>query len=117
MKIEKLDENKIKITLDYNDLQENNIDFHSFMTNSTQTKALLLKILEQAEENLNFKTDNYKLEFNTVALTNGIFILTITRSEPNIKIKKASEKIHIRRKSNSLHPTFSIYKFSCFDNY
>lgn len=116
MKIEKLSENKIRIIFDYNDLEENNIDFHSFMSNSIQSQTLFLKILDLAEKTLNFKTEEYKLEVNTIALTNGNFILIITRLQPENKPKKKIV-VHTRRKSNCLSPTFSIYRFKTFDEF
>ena len=106
MKIEKINDDKIKITFDYIDLQENNIDFHSFMANSTQTQALFLKILDQAEESLGFNTDQYKLEINTLALSNGIFILIVTRLLK--ETKKKVVHVHTKRKSNINNPTFYI---------
>ena len=115
MKIEKINDDKIKITFDYIDLQENNIDFHSFMANSTQTQALFLKILDQAEESLGFNTDQYKLEINTLDLSNGIFILIVTRLQK--ETKKKVVHVHTKRKSNINNPTFSIYKFNSFDNF
>lgn len=115
MKIEKINDDKIKITFDYIDLQENNIDFHSFMANSTQTQALFLKILDQAEESLGFNTDQYKLEINTLALSNGIFILIVTRLQK--ETKKKVVHVHTKRKSNINNPAFSIYKFNSFDNF
>ena len=115
MKIEKINDDKIKITFDYIDLQENNIDFHSFMANSTQTQALFLKILDQAEESLGFNTDQYKLEINTLALSNGIFILIVTRLQK--ETKKKVVHVHTKRKSNINNPTFSIYKFNSFDDF
>lgn len=115
MKIEKINDDKIKITFDYIDLQENNIDFHSFMANSTQSQALFLKILDQAEESLGFNTDQYKLEINTLALSNGIFILIVTRLQK--ETKKKVIRVHTKRKSNTNNTTFSIYKFNSFDNF
>ena len=46
MKIEKLNENKIRITLDLNDLAEKDIDFHSFMSNPIESQNLFLDMLK-----------------------------------------------------------------------
>ena len=102
MKIEKINDDKIKVTFDYTDLKDNNVDFHSFMSNAIQNQELFFKILEQAEENLNFQTDEYKLEINTLALSNGIFILTVARLGKITKVKKKfnSNVVHIKRKTN-----------------
>jgi adapter protein MecA 1/2 len=115
LKIEKLDENKIKITFDFQDLADNNIDFHSFMSDSEKSKSLFLKILDKAEETVGFQTEHCKLEFNTIALSNGNFILTITRICNEESTRKLNKKVHIRRKTNNTKSKFSVYKFSSFD--
>ena len=59
MKIEKLNEDKIRITLDINDLKEKNIDFHSFMSNSISTQSIFVDMLKKAEKEVGFITKNY----------------------------------------------------------
>ena len=44
LQIEKLNENKIRITLNLDDLKENNIDLHSFMASSIETQDLFYNI-------------------------------------------------------------------------
>lgn len=48
MKFEKLGENKIRITLSIQDLEEKDINFHDFMSNSLETQDLFLDMLEEA---------------------------------------------------------------------
>ena len=47
------------------DLKNNNIDFHSFMSNSKESQNLFLYILDLAEEQVGFITDNYKVSIET----------------------------------------------------
>ena len=42
MKFEKLSENKIRITLSMRDLEEKDISFHDFMSNSLESQDLFL---------------------------------------------------------------------------
>ena len=56
MKFEKLNENKIRITLSTQDLIEKDIDFHSFMSNSIKSQDLFLDILEEAEKKVVYVT-------------------------------------------------------------
>ena len=42
MKIEKINENKIKVTISFNDLEERNIDLNSLNYNSPETQELFL---------------------------------------------------------------------------
>lgn len=115
MKIEKLTEDKIRITLNLEDLESKNIDFHSFMANSQETQNLFLEMLDEVEKEIGFVTRDYKLSIEAVATQTGNFILTITRlSESNLAPHK---KVHIKRKSiNATCPVF-VYQFDNFDDF
>ena len=67
MRIEKITDNKIRIILDLDDLRKRNIDLHSFMSNSIESQDLFLDMLEKADEELGFKTDNYRLMIEAIA--------------------------------------------------
>lgn len=114
MKIEKLNENKIRVTFNYQDLQKNNIDIHSFMSNSIESQGLFLNILDKAEREVGFITDNYKLSIEAIVLSNGTFILTVTRVEKEFQKK---QRVHAQRK-NSYNTTNNqlLYKFSNYDD-
>lgn len=79
MQIEKVNNNKLKVILSANDLEENNIDLNTFMANSLESQELFLDILDVAEEQFNFYVDNSKLVVEAVSLANNIFIFTITK--------------------------------------
>ena len=119
MKFEKVNNDKIKITLSSADLEANDIDFHSFMSNSNETQSLFLAVLDKAEKDYGFSTDNYQLKVETLALDNGNFILTITRSrvsntaESNIEKKK----FKVSRKVPNLTSASLIYKFNSFEDF
>jgi negative regulator of genetic competence, sporulation and motility len=114
MKIEKLNENKIRITFNNSDLQENNIDIHSFMSNSIENQSLFLYILDKAEREIGFITDNYKLSIDAIALSNGTFIITVTRLEKEFL---SSGRVQARRKSSISKDNILIYKFTSFDDF
>lgn len=79
MQIEKINNNKLKVILDLEDLENNNIDLNSFMSNSLESQELFLDILDLAEKDLNFYTNNSKLIIESISLANNIFIFTITK--------------------------------------
>lgn len=56
MKFEKVNDNKIRITLTYEDLLNEDIDFHSFMSNSMDSQNVFLNILDKAEKEIGFVT-------------------------------------------------------------
>lgn len=115
MKIEKLDTDKIRITLNIDDLKSNNIDFNSFMSNSNESKNLFLNILDLAEEQLGFITDNYKVSVETMYLNNGYFILNITRFKGDRLFK--TSRVVAKRKEFNNELNSSIYVFSSIDNF
>ena len=114
MKIEKLNENKIRVTFNNLDLKKNNMDVHSFMSNSIESQSLFLNILDEAEREVGFITDNYKLSIEAIALSNGTFIITVTRVE---KESLKSTRVQARRKNISETANQLVYKFCNFDDF
>ncbi|MGN1271361.1 MAG: adaptor protein MecA [Clostridia bacterium] len=114
MKIEKLTENKIRITLNLNDLEEEHIDLHSFMSNSPESQALFYNLLSQAEKEVGFYTKDYKLMIEAIAIPEGNFILTITRLPEKEQSKR---QVKIKRKTSTVNEGLVIYSFNSFDDY
>jgi len=119
MRIEKLNENKIRIFLNLEDLKEKNIDLHTFMSNSLESQDLFLDMLNMAESEVGFQTHNYKLIIEALASSDGNFILTITRMKPdnsspsNIVLPKPK----IKKQTIMPMKSLSIYKFNNFDDF
>ena len=67
MRIEKITDNKIRIILNMQDLAENNIDLHSFMSNSLESQDLFYYVLDKAEKEVGFQTKDYKLMIEAIA--------------------------------------------------
>ena len=68
MKIEKLTENIIRITLNMDDLNERDIDFHSFMSNSIESQSIFLDMLDKADREVGFNTDDCRIMIEALAL-------------------------------------------------
>lgn len=117
MKFEKVNNDKIKITLSTADLEANDIDFHSFMSNSNETQSLFLSVLDKAEKDYGFSTDNYQLKVETLALDNGNFILTITRSKSQESTETTKKRFRVSRKIPNIASESLIYKFNTFDDF
>ena len=79
MKIKKINEDKLKIILNSNDLDAKNIDIDSFLANPIESQNLFFEILDLAEEQFNFEIANNKAIIETISLDNNIFVLTITK--------------------------------------
>lgn len=123
MKIEKLNENKIRIILNMEDLRERDIDYHSFMSNSIESQGIFLDMLDSAEKEVGFNTDDCRIMIEALALKDGRFILTITKFEHNeeksfhedTKTLPKKKTLHIKRKRPVFASTKTIYSFESFD--
>lgn len=119
MKIEKLNEDKIRITLNIEDLEAEHIDFHTFMSNPIESQDIFLDMLDKAEKEVGFITDDYRLMIEALAMNDGNFILTVTRmeTEKKEKITYKKKKVNIKRKSNNINSKLAIYRFETFDDF
>lgn len=118
MRFEKLSNDKIRIILDLQDLEANDIDYQSFMSNSSDSQKLFMEMLDEAEEQIGFATKDYKLMIEALATIDGDFIITVTRSLPDFDLTSAYKKksIKAKRKSNKLLTDTIIYEFNTFDD-
>ena len=118
MKFEKLNENKIRIILNTQDLADKNIDFNSFMSNSIETQGLFLDMLEEAEEKVGFVTRDYKIKIEALAMDSGDFVIIVTRFNDESKNSALvkPKKITAKRKSNIPDSEYLVYSFDSFDD-
>lgn len=118
MKFEKLNNDKIRIILNLQDLEDNNIDYQSFMSNSSDSQKLFLEMLDEAEEQIGFTTKDYKLMIEALATLNGDFIITVTRFLPDLDIAPTYNKktVKVKRKTNKLINDSIVYEFNSFDD-
>lgn len=118
MRFEKLNENKIRITLTNKDLEKKNIDFHVFMANPIESQELFFDMLDEAEKKMGFVTKDYQIRLEAMQIAGGDFVLTVTRSLPETYKLPEKKKIHIKRKNlNNFNNTNAIYCFNNFDDF
>ena len=124
MQIKKINDDKLKIILSSNDLDEKNVDIDSFLANPIESQNLFFEILDLAEEKYNFDIEDNKAIIETISLDNNIFILTITKVSSNYKVCNSNTKVYcfeninellnlysFINKNNLTIPKFEIYKF------
>ena len=123
MKFEKINKDKIKVTINSDDLDKKDIDLHSFMADSDETQSLFLDVLDMAEKDFGFSTKDYNLKVETVALSDGVFILTITRILDKESTGGSDTFLSAPKKqprANRKKPCISssiVYKFDSFDDF
>ena len=78
MKIEKINDNQIKLTLTHDDLTERNIKLEELITPSDRSQELFRDIMEQAFNECGFSVDNAPLmvEATPMALDGLMIIVT-----------------------------------------
>ena len=119
MKIEKLTENKIRIILDIEDLEVNNVDFDSVLNNTPETQSLILSILNKAEKEVGFYAQDCKILIEAIASFDGNFVFTITKTNPNLTEESSftRKKPQAKRKSFKVDTNTIIYSFENFDEF
>lgn len=115
MKFERINENKLMITLSTDELP-NSKNLDDFMKNSDKAKNSFLNILDEAKNAVGFNTQDYKIKIEAKSVENGGYSFLITRlvklKNGNILVKP--KKI-IKRYLNS--SVYSIYQFTNFDDF
>lgn len=119
MKIEKLTENKIRIVVNIQELSSKNIDLNDFMISNLTSQKFFLEILNKAEKEVGFKTNNCKLLIEAFSSLDDFYVFTIT------KFKKPKNKHTYKfNKALNYNKTFTsntfknpIYKFTSFEEF
>jgi len=74
------------------DLKEKNIDLHTFMSSPIESQDLFYDMLDKAEKEIGFKTKNYKLLIEALAIPERKFYINNNTyySRNNFKEKNQS---------------------------
>ncbi len=121
MKIEKLTENKIRVILSTDDLEQSKTNLEKLISPSIESQNLFLDILSKAEKEVGFYTDGCKLLIEAFSSYDELFIFTITKySEKDYQIpydNSLKKKVSIRKKEINLKSKNAIYSFENFDTF
>ncbi len=92
MRIEKINNNKLKIMFDSEELEENNITVHSFLSGSSEAQKLFLAILDIANEEFGFDIKNCTISSETFSFGNKEFVILVTKNlQTTINFDKANK--------------------------
>jgi len=122
MKIEKVNNNKIKVTVTPDEMQQWGVDFESLAGNSPEARDLFWNLIKKAEFETGFVVDNSQLIVEAMPLKNDGIVLFVTRIDEDYDSEKYG-RIKIRRpryrvKKHVLHDdnTVILYSFNNFDD-
>lgn len=125
MKIEKINDNKIKVTISLSDLQERNIDFEALNYNSPATQELFWDMMEQAEIQFGFNTSESQLAIEASPDESDGFVIFITKLDEDgdfesiqkyIKNRFKRSDLRVKKKSQKVCSSIVIYSFEHFEH-
>lgn len=125
MKIEKINDNKIKVTISLNDLAKRNIDLSSLNYNSPATQELFWDMMEQAEAQFGFNAADAQLVIEAVPDSDSGFVVTITKVDEDgdfesiqkyIKNRFRKADLRVKKRNKKICSAVSIYSFHDFES-
>lgn len=125
MRIEKIDENKIQITVSVDDLIERNIDFDALSYDSPEAQELFWDMMEQAEVELGFNAQDAQLCIEAIPDENDTFVVTITKVDDDgdfesfhkfIKNHYKRSDIKNKKYTRKIASTTLMYSFTKIDD-
>lgn len=125
MKMERVNENKIRITVPFTDLENRNLNLTSFNYNNPEAQELFWDMMEQAETELGFDATTSQLCVEAYPGTEDDFIITITRLpdmeefesiQKYIKNKYTKRELRTKRKTKKLIVSIVLYSFRDVDD-
>lgn len=125
MKIERISDKIIRVTISMNDLEERNIDLTSLNYNSPAAQELFWDMMEQAEAELGFSISDSQLIIEPTADSNEGFIITITKVDEDgdfesiqkyIKNRFKRADIRVKKKGRKVLSTVLLYSFNSFED-
>lgn len=125
MRIEKVNENVLRVTITLNDLEERNIDLGSLNYNSPAAQELFWDMMEKAEEEYGFASGESQLIFEASPENEDGFVVTITKVDADgefesiqkyIKSKYKNSDLRQKKKKSKVCSTLKIYCFDSLDD-
>ncbi len=115
MRFEKINENKLKITLSGDELP-NSDTLDNFMVDSSYARDSFLQLLDEANNAVGFRTKDYKIKIDARALSNGNFVFIVTKL---MQLKKTRIAVHPKKiiKDSEITSPYLVYLFNSFDDF
>jgi len=125
MKIEKISESTIKVTISLNDLKERNVDLNTLNYNTPAAQEFFWDLMEQAEVQLGFNLSDSQLIIEPVPDSGNGYVITITRIDEDgdfesiqkyIKSRMRKSDLRVKKKSRKVCSALLIYAFKNIDD-
>lgn len=119
MKIEKITENKIRVIINTEELNEKKVSLTSLVKNTDSAQELFKYMLEEAQKQVGFVVDDSRLLVEAFSTSDGIFIITFTKFKnvDNNSNNVSNRKLTLKRKMPKDSAKLAIYEFKNFDEF
>lgn len=113
MKIEKINDNKIRITLTFEELENRKISLADIEKDTSKAKELFIDLIEESNIDNDFIIDDSHLFIEACSDNNNLFIVTITKIDNIPELKKYSilESNQDTRSNSSKNVQSKIYRY------
>lgn len=112
MKVEKISENKVKITLTLDELELRDISLNEIENNSSLARELFIDLLEETNLADEFATADTQLFIEASSDNENLFVVTITKIDNMPEIKKYSTIKSTKSTKKFQKVNSTIYAFS-----
>jgi len=114
MQIKKINENKLEVTINIEDLNKKNIDINSFMSENIELQSLFLEILNYANTKIGFNLKNCEIIIEEFLLpTKETFVLIITKIPNNVLFNISKKKYKKLKLNKSIWFKFNNFETLC----
>ncbi len=123
MKIERINENKIRILIESTDIRAWNVDLKNFTENTPEAQDMFWHALKRAEQDVNFSVGKSQLMVETIPTADNGFAMIVSKLENHEEVARALEstgkrfkqtEIKIKRRSKA-HSLLRIFRFEDFE--
>ena len=123
MKVEKINNNKVKITLTFEELEKREINIKDIEKNTEIAKNLFVDLIEESNIDEEFEFEDSQLLIEATSDNNNLFIVTITKVEnfPDLKKyslldKKVKSSKNLKTKNTNYKVESYIYSFNTIND-
>lgn len=121
MKVEKISDLKVKITLSYDELKVRNISLAELEKNSDIAKSLFLDLISETELDTSFLLDHSQLYIEASSDNDNHFVVTITKIDDIVDIENFdildNHLLNDKKNLSSKNHYSNIYIFKSLDDF
>ena len=113
MKIEKLSDSKIKLTVTFEDMERLGVKLEHFIEDTPQAREFFKQIMKRAEDETGFCAENAHLMIEAMPVKSNGIVFFVTNLDTHVFQNK---KPRVRAKAVTENKSIFIYEFEYFDD-